>query len=144
MVKDGNKLKVYYNDESRQGAIGSFEISGLSTVRELMPLVLLPIKIPFQKDTSTIKYSKDKQIIAYPNPFDNTISIKINNAYTLIPYKVTVSDFQGRIVLDQTIYFDNDLDITRELKLSGVSKGIYLLNIFEDGIIKFQHKIIKQ
>jgi hypothetical protein len=145
MVKDGNKLKIYYNDESRHGAIGSFEISGLSTVRELVPLVLLPIKIPSKKDTSTIKYSKNKPIIVYPNSFNNTINLEINNAYTLIPYRVVISDFQGRIVLDQVICFDDDeLDTTRELVLGDISKGIYLMNIFEDGVIKSQHKIIKQ
>ena len=145
MVKDGNKLKIYYNDESRHGAIGSFEISGLSTVRELVPLVLLPIRIPLEKDTSIIKYSKNKPIIVYPNPFNNNINIEINNAYTLIPYRVIISDFQGRIVLDQVICFDDDeLDTTRELVLGDINKGIYLMNIFEDGVIKSQHKIIKQ
>ena len=42
MVKDGNKLKIYYNDESRHGAIGSFEISGLNTIRTVLPLIPLP------------------------------------------------------------------------------------------------------
>lgn len=42
MVKNGNKLKIYYNDESRHGAIGSFEISGLNTIRMVLPLIPLP------------------------------------------------------------------------------------------------------
>jgi hypothetical protein len=46
MVKSGNKLKVYYNDESRQGAIGSFEISGLNTIKTHTISYPLPIVIP--------------------------------------------------------------------------------------------------
>lgn len=42
MVKDGNKLRIFYNDESRHGAIGSFEISGLNTIRTVLPLIPLP------------------------------------------------------------------------------------------------------
>ena len=136
MVKDGNKLKIYYNDESRHGAIGSFEISGLSTVRELIPLVSLPIKIPSKKDTSVIKL-KGKQILINPNPFTNQITINTPN---LEQYNLKVINSKGQCVISKDIY---SVDYSHVIDTNQFEQGIYIFIIEVDGYIIYKTKIIK-
>jgi hypothetical protein len=136
MVKDGNKLKVFYNDESRQGAIGSFEISGLSTVRELIPLVPLPIKIPSKKDTSITKY-KNKQILIHPNPFTNQVII---NTPDLEQYTLKIINSKGQYIVSKDIY---SLDYLHTIDTNQFKQGIYIFIIEVDGYIIYKIKIIK-
>jgi hypothetical protein len=137
MVKDGNKLKVYYNDESRHGAIGSFEISGLSTVRELMPLVSLPIKIPSKKDTIITKYLKNKQILINPNPFTNQVTI---NTHDLEQYNLKIINSKGQCVISKDIY---SVDCLYIIDTNQFKQGIYMFIIEVDGYIIYKIKIVK-
>jgi len=137
MVKSGNKLKIYYNDESRQGAIGSFEISGLSTVRELTPLVPLPIRIPLEKDTSVIKYLKGKQILINPNPFTNQVII---NTPDLEQYTLKIINSKGQYIISKEIY---SADYLYTIDTNQFKQGIYIFIIEVDGYIIYKTKIIK-
>jgi hypothetical protein len=137
MVKDGNKLKIYYNDESRHGAIGSFEISGLSTVRELIPLVSLPIRIPLEKDTSITKNLKGKRILINPNPFTNQVTI---NTPDLEQYNLKVINSKGQCVVSKDIY---SVDYLYIIDTNQFEQGIYIFIIEVDGYIIYKTKIIK-
>jgi len=73
-----------------------------------------------------------KETKFYPNPFKEVVHI--DNAETV--KSITVSDFSGRQI--KTIY-----DVSRELKLSELKKGTYILTIdYKDGS-KNQSKVIK-
>lgn len=73
----------------------------------------------------------------YPNPANNFVSISASN--DLNPTKLEVVDINGRLVKSVNLEKNND----REVDISELSKGLYLMNVYSvDGIIT--KKIIKQ
>jgi hypothetical protein len=94
MVKSGNKLKVYYNDESRQGAVGSFEISGLNTIK--MYNISYPLDVPLPFNLYDIKIyclSKDKSMMNW----------RISEGLEYFRYVIEYSDINGDWVKVNTI-----------------------------------------
>jgi hypothetical protein len=111
MVKDGNKLKIYYNDESRHGAIGSFEVSGLNTIAidnisypldVALPYTLYDIKINCVNNTSSLltwKISETSEynnyLIEYSNINDKWVklnTINCNNNPTYNEYSILLNN----------------------------------------------------
>ena len=111
MVKDGNKLKIYYNDESRHGAIGSFEVSGLNTIvidnisyplDVALPYTLYDIKINCVNNTSSLltwKISETSEynnyLIEYSNINDKWVklnTINCNNNPTYNEYSILLNN----------------------------------------------------
>lgn len=60
MVKDGGKLKIYYNDESRHGAVGSFEVSGLNTIKTHCISYPLDVPLPYHLVDFKLKCTNGK------------------------------------------------------------------------------------
>jgi hypothetical protein len=94
MVKSGNKLKVYYNDESRQGAVGSFEISGLNTINTYN------ISYPLPDGISLDLYDMKIYCLNEDNSMMNWI---ISETSEYFRYIIEYSDINGNWVKISTI-----------------------------------------
>jgi hypothetical protein len=106
MVKKSNgNLAVYYNDESRHGAIGSFEISGLNTIRTLYPVTYLAIG-----DKASVKCVDGK--IVFDIPYENKAEYSIDNGKTWLRLNIKNVD-----IYDNCLY---KISKIRESKVVGV------------------------
>lgn len=136
MVKSGDKLKIYYNDESRHGAVGSFEISGLNTINTysisyplptLIPLNLYDIRINCLNETSSIlKWSINESsdyssyIIEYSNINNgwtkiNTLQCNKNPNYN--EYIVTIPNFNYNTLYKlSVIKYDGTIEVIKIIK----------------------------
>lgn len=77
---------------------------------------------------------------AYPNPFSHSLQVGINseNAGQI---QVTVSDAQGRVVMEQTIVSEGRYS-TLELSTQNLATGVYFLRVTGDGV-NTTNKLIK-
>lgn len=90
--------------------------------------------------------NSETRYIIFPNPFDNTIEIKMeSNGKLEASYKIQILDNQGKIIKEKyvesnevksesIIYLDN---------LDSLSSGIYILNIISKDRILYRKVIIK-
>lgn len=74
--------------------------------------------------------------ISYPNPFQNTLHVKLNNT-SQGPIVVRIFNVSGQLITENSSK-NNDL----ELETSNLPKGLYVLEIIENGESRYQ-KIIK-
>ena len=82
-----------------------------------------PLEIP--KSNNNSKESK-QQLMIYPNPFTDQIKLKFDGKNA----KITIFDVSGHKALPSTKIQSN-----RSIRLSGLSKGLYLIKIDMDGEI---------
>lgn len=81
MVKKSNgNLVIYYNDESRHGAIGSFEISNLNTIRTLYPITFIGLS---SQEKAKVRCVDNK--VVFDIPYKNKIDYSIDNGKTWLP-----------------------------------------------------------
>ena len=71
-------------------------------------------------------------ITVYPNPASGIVHIKINS---FIPdAKVELLDINGSVVLQKATAFNKD--VAYDLNLNGIAKGVYFINITDNGANK--------
>ncbi len=71
-------------------------------------------------------------ITVYPNPASDIVHIKINS---FIPdAKVELLDINGSVVLQKATAFNKD--VAYDLNLNGIAKGVYFINITDNGANK--------
>ena len=71
-------------------------------------------------------------ITVYPNPASDIVHIKINS---FIPdAKVELLDINGSVVLQKATAFNKD--VSYDLNLNGIAKGVYFINITDNGANK--------
>lgn len=139
MVKSGNKLKIYYNDESRQGAVGSFEISGLNTINIQtisypldvpLPYTLYDIRINCVSKTSSLLSWKISETSEYKNYvveyYDmngnwveiNTINCGKNPTYN--EYSLILNNFSNVLLYRLSIVkLDGTIEIIKTIRAIG-------------------------
>lgn len=81
-------------------------------------------------------FSKDNNFIAYPNPADNSVSIKLNN-FNNEETNVNIYDSYGHLVLSKNFF--NEV----ELNTSNLSVGVYYLKVKTGKTIEGQKIMIK-
>ncbi|KIA95397.1 hypothetical protein OC25_06030 [Pedobacter kyungheensis] len=79
-------------------------------------------------------------ITAYPNPFDQTLTVAMGSEYYQKVVKIDVYDLSGRLVFTKKQMLD-DVEIT--LNLSSFTSGMYILKIAADNFVS-QTKILKK
>ncbi|MBS1771695.1 MAG: T9SS type A sorting domain-containing protein [Bacteroidetes bacterium] len=98
--------------------------------------VSAPASVTLQNAASVGNIENNINIIAYPNPFVNQVSIKLDNAQSGV-YAVQVYDLRGRTVAERTVSVpagNNDLNISTDRW----SNGYYMIKVSKDD----QSKII--
>ena len=74
-------------------------------------------------DDHAFQINRSKEVIIYPNPTNGKFKIEIAEKLSHSENYVTIFNDQGKIVLEKTIYGEID----KELDLSNLPKGIYLI-----------------
>jgi hypothetical protein len=77
----------------------------------------------------------------YPNPFEHEIQVDLSH----VPENtsITVSDILGNVIFSSEKTKDENISLTKKLDMSGVSEGVYFLNISGDSWKK-SYRIIKK
>jgi hypothetical protein len=98
---------------------------------------------PFSSVTALT--TNNSSFYAYPNPFNNNLNIAYNSSNSNC-FSYSISDIVGRVVIPiQTIKnLNNNIESIDNSKLSKLTRGIYVLNIYENGSKTGQIKIIKE
>ena len=83
----------------------------------------------YEEPVEIIEVDQKNILSIYPNPASNVVHIKIN---TFIPdATIELLDLNGNIVLKKVAAFNKD--IIYNLSLNGISKGVYFINIIDNG-----------
>jgi hypothetical protein len=131
MVKSGNKLKIYYNDESRHGAIGSFEVSGLNTIK--IDNICYPLDVPLPY------YLYDIKINCLPeNKF--LLNWKINEGPEYSKYIIEYSDENNNFVELNTVNCNHNPMYSEYSIINNFNSNLIRLSIVEKNGVK---KVIK-
>jgi hypothetical protein len=89
--------------------------------------------------TESILENSNDQFDAYPNPFQDQLSLSTKSSDHIT--HVTITDIRGNIV--SSIQFDK-LETTQVLDVSQIESGLYILEIISDSGRVFQKKILKK
>lgn len=92
--------------------------------------IVLPVQI-----TNGIDETESLQLPVFPNPASNMLIVEIPKEN--IAYDFSITDINGKVVLNRRNYFDNSIDISR------FSTGVYYLQIKTNDKI-YTSKFIKQ
>ena len=90
--------------------------------------------------TSAINDFSFRQLLIYPNPFNDLLRISLETE-TSDDVLISLFDLQGRQVIHGK-YTNQSTIFTKELNLSNLTSGIYILSI-QKGLAKTSKKIIK-
>lgn len=124
----------WFSSELRGPAMIVSTSSGQGPARTSLKYHDTPIVIP-----ENILSFENEDILVYPNPFSESVIIKINNH--LLPSKIAVQDEQGKVIFQKTCLNQSDLT---ELShhLLNLKSGFYILKFSnqKNNLIK---KIIK-
>jgi hypothetical protein len=82
------------------------------------------------------------RIVLWPNPANTTLNIQTGEADILKECTVDILDLTGRILIRETRHFLNPGQVIR-MDLKNIPKGIYIVNINADNMLKFSGKIVK-
>lgn len=123
-VATHNGLYYYFSNEyfSRFKIVGSEQKLHLT---DLSPYLSGYLN---NQSANTIEIDPAKNIILYPNPAKDVISVKLNHSVTEKNY--SIADISGKIILSGQLQNDSSIINVRKLK-----KGTYLLKIGSDHVI---------
>lgn len=79
---------------------------------------------------TAIRNNKTIDYTIYPNPVNNLLNIQLPNTVLNKPATIELVDLVGKIILQQEILLDNDIEL---LDVSNLTKGIYMINIKYEG-----------
>jgi hypothetical protein len=80
------------------------------------------------------------EIAVYPNPASDFLTIRISENNS-IPSQLNLTDLSGRSVLKEQLVFNGNKEI--RLDISGIKKGIYILNLKTGKETKSQKLVIQ-
>ena len=117
------KLRVVDNSSGDTGTINSWSIELCQT-----------------NPTSSIDDFLFRELSIYPNPFNDIVNISLETD-TSDDVLISLFDMRGREVI-RSKYTNQSATFKRELNLSSLSSGVYILNV-KKGVAKTSKKIIK-
>jgi hypothetical protein len=88
--------------------------------------------------TTSIDEISDFTFESFPNPFQNSITVKIPDAFSNMKLEISILNEVGQVVKYQSLTSNGQMQIVT----SDLTKGIYILNI-KSGSHSFQQKLIK-
>ncbi len=100
-------------------------------------------------DTTGLNLSEEETILqnilpstfsVFPNPADNIIFIHANE--TLNNILISISDITGKVIIEDQYNLSNSLSNYLSLDVSGLPPGMYILQGKENGIGRFNEKIV--
>ena len=100
----------------------------ITAIDTAMAFVTNTLNLKYVISANSIKHAVNKNINIFPNPTKNRINISFGS----LKYKealVDITDISGKIVLSNT--YQNVLTAT--IDLTGIPKGIYILNLSVEG-----------
>lgn len=118
-------------------AWGNQEYNGKSAV--LTHLRLDNVSSLLSLNKTTFSNNNQQEILVFPNPSDNTVTISLDGA---ILQAITVSTMDGKTVLEKT--FSSDDQTTTEFDISSLSKGVYLVRIEDTNKNSTVKKLIRK
>tara|TARA_B100000795_G_scaffold249694_1_gene217372 strand:- start:483 stop:3110 length:2628 start_codon:yes stop_codon:yes gene_type:complete len=74
-------------------------------------------------------------LVLYPNPASGSIRISGVSTHKV---DVTITDLEGRIILSQ-----QGIDANSEIDIQSISKGLYIVSIWNDGALSTTEKLVK-
>ena len=78
-------------------------------------------------------------VTAYPNPFANAFTLRLGEAYNTPATSIKIVDMQGRVISSGQPAGSTTVQLGGSL-----AKGVYLLQVWQKGIVVFTQKLIKQ
>ena len=78
----------------------------------------------------------DQTVSVYPNPATDNITLSIINSING-NYNIDIVDLVGKTVYSENIAKDNTI-FTKQIDLSNLSKGVYLLKYNENGNVGYK------
>ncbi|MCG6187231.1 T9SS type A sorting domain-containing protein [Maribellus maritimus] len=98
-----------------------------------------------QTYTSSDKLAKNGNIAVFPNPFSNSINIDYGSTEYGAPgnIEIRILDLTGKVIYTEIWEKQSFLD-TKEIDLSGLEKGFYLVNINNHHSNRLIQKILKK
>jgi hypothetical protein len=134
---DNNILTAtIYNDTIYAGG-GFWSCNGDSSINRLVKLKNPDLYRNCHFDDHTIK-TESYDFNLFPNPFTDNVTIQIDNTYTLIDTKISITNNLGQLLLVFYPTTNNQL-----LNVASLSSGMYYLTLSDNSNKKIV-KIIKQ
>ncbi len=136
----GTEIQWFFNDVAIAGATtttykptanGTYKVrlkdaNGCLTSASLGVIIL-----------ATTLDNPNSNMYAYPNPTHHLLTVGLPKNYVASNYRIRISDFQGRIIQEETIVVEN---FAIKLDVSKLNRGNYVLSfpeLEESGSIKF-------
>lgn len=122
-----------YNFEDKTPTIG-YNYYRIKHVNAIGDVVLS------EKDNANILAAQLKEVAVYPNPFTDRVSVELMKV-TAAGAKIEVVNSFGQVVMSEVI---NGGQTRKELDLSGLESGFYIIKIDFDGQRMEVHKVTRQ
>lgn len=81
--------------------------------------------------------------IKVSNPFERVPSLWIDNNSTPGSLQIQVSDLSGKMVLEKVLPFATGKTVLQLEEMEGLIPGLYFLQVYTNGLLNGNHKIIK-
>ncbi len=89
-------------------------------------------------ETTIQENTKIQNINIYPNPANNNVFIEIPSNFLISKLILTISDINGRQIIEQQISFEKT-----EVNITNLPKGVYVVKVFNNNNVLVK-KLVKQ